>query len=143
MVPPSTNDNDMSVRLRDSMVQTSFAIVAHLTRTAAEHDLSLTQLRVLGILRDREPNMAQLAGFLGLERSTVSGLIDRAVARGLAERASSDEDGRAVRVVLTKEGSRLGKLISTTVGDYIAEMARHLSAAEQETLSTLLDKTLE
>src|SRR5580700_6241885 len=127
MAPTSTNDHEVSVQLRDSMVQTSFAIVAHLTRTAAEHDLSLTQLRVLGILRDREPNMAQLAGYLGLERSSVSGLIDRAVARGLAVRASSDNDGRAVRVSLTKEGSRLAALISTCVGHYIADMAQELT----------------
>jgi DNA-binding MarR family transcriptional regulator len=143
MVPASTHDNAVTERLRDSMVQASFTIVAHLSRTAAENDLSLTQLRLLGILRDREPNMAQLAGFLGLERSSVSGLIDRAVARGLATRASSLDDGRAVRVSLTEEGFRLAGLIGIRVGDYVAHMAGHLSAAEQGTLSTLLNKMLE
>ncbi len=143
MVPASPNHKQTSVQLRDSMVQTSFIIVAHLSRTAAEHDLSLTQLRVLGILRDREPTMAQLAGFLGLERSSVSGLIDRAVVRGLATRSSSDDDGRAVRVSLTKEGSRLAGLISANVGEYIGDLARQLSGAEQLTLSTLLNKVLE
>ena len=74
--------------LRDSLVQVSFTVIAVLSRVAAEHDLSLTQLRVLGILRDREPTMAELATYLGLERSTVSGLIDRAVQRGLVRKTS-------------------------------------------------------
>ena len=32
---------------------------------AADHDLSLTQLRVLGILRDRRLKMSELASYLG------------------------------------------------------------------------------
>jgi DNA-binding MarR family transcriptional regulator len=59
--------------LRDALAQMSFTLMAVLTEVAAEHDLSLTQLRVLGILRDREPTMAELATFTGLERSTISG----------------------------------------------------------------------
>ena len=51
--------------LRDSLVQASFTVIAALSRVAAEHDLSLTQLRMLGILRDREPAMAELATYLG------------------------------------------------------------------------------
>ena len=66
----------------------SFEVIAVLSRAAARHDLSLTQLRMLGVLRDREPRMAELADFLGLDRSTVSGLVDRAVATrpGAADR---------------------------------------------------------
>jgi len=37
-----------------------------LNRIGTEHDLSLTQLRVLGILRDRRVKMSELAGYLGL-----------------------------------------------------------------------------
>ena len=76
----------------------SFALMAVLTGVAAEHDLSLTQLRVLGILRDREPTMADLATYTGLERSTISGLIDRAAARGLVRKTADLRDGRSVRV---------------------------------------------
>src|ERR1700751_1075505 len=83
--------------LRDGLVQVSFAVTAVLSRVAAEQDLSLTQLRVLGILRDREPTMAELATYLGLERSTVSGLIDRAVQRGLVQKTADSADGRSVR----------------------------------------------
>ena len=83
MTPDRIRPDDHLAELRDALAQMSFTLMAVLTEVAAEHDLSLTQLRVLGILRDREPTMADLATFTGLERSTISGLIDRAAQRGL------------------------------------------------------------
>ena len=44
----------------------SFAVMAVLTKLAAEHDLSLTQLRMIGILRDRRLTITELATALGL-----------------------------------------------------------------------------
>lgn len=127
----------------DSLVQASFTVVALLSRAAAEHDLSLTQLRVLAILRDHEPTMAELAAHLGLERSSVSGLIDRGVRRGLVRRDASNEDGRSVRVSLTPDGQRLASLLTGEIGDLIRPMTRSLSPAEQKRLSALLSKMLE
>ena len=62
----------------DAVVELSFAIQGVLGELAAEHDLSLTQLRLLAILRDREPTMLDLARHLKLTKSSVTGLIDRA-----------------------------------------------------------------
>jgi MarR family transcriptional regulator, lower aerobic nicotinate degradation pathway regulator len=129
--------------LRDNLVQVSFGVIAVLNRVAAEHDLSLTLLRVLGILRDREPTMADLATYLGLERSTVSGLIDRAVQRGLVRKATDAVDGRSVRVSLTAEARRTETRIIAEIGDLMAPMTGGLNAAEQKRLTDLLGKMLE
>ena len=128
--------------LRDALVQTSFTLMAALTEVAAEHDLSLTQLRMLGILRDREPTMADLATFTGLERSTISGLIDRAAQRGLVVRTADPRDDRSVRVSLTKQARGLVPEVTAAVGDRIKPLSRHLSAAEQKRLTALLTKAL-
>src|ERR1700750_1101806 len=93
--------------LRDNLVQVSFGVMAVLNRAAAEHDLSLTQLRVLGILRDRRLRVSALAGYLGLEKATMSGLVDRAEKRGLLQRAPGAGDGRAVDVFLSAAGAAL------------------------------------
>src|ERR1700739_1103107 len=103
--------------LRDALVQVSFTLMAALTEVAAEYDLSLTQLRVLGILRDREPTMADLATFTGLERSTVSGLIDRATQRGLVVKTADPVDGRSVRVSLTEQARNLVPEVTAAIGD--------------------------
>src|ERR1700759_2694752 len=77
--------------------------------------LAQTQMRVLGILRDRRPRMAELARFLGLEKSTMSGLVDRAEQRGLLARGRSADDGRAVEVYMTEAGSSLAESVHAEV----------------------------
>jgi DNA-binding MarR family transcriptional regulator len=129
--------------LMDNLVQVSFAVTAALSRVAAERDLSLTQLRVLGILRDREPTMAELATYLGLERSTVSGLIDRAVQRGLVRKDADPADGRAVRVSLTPESRRLAGPMIAEIAGLLAPLTDRLSAAEKNRLAALLTKALQ
>ncbi|MBW0017793.1 MAG: MarR family transcriptional regulator [Mycobacterium sp.] len=129
--------------LRDGLVQVSFAVTAVLSRVAADHDLSLTQLRMLGILRDREPAMAELATYLGLERSTVSGLIDRAAERGLVTKKADRADGRSVRVSLTAQARRLAPVIVAEIGELMAPLTGRLNAVEQRRLIELLAKTLD
>ena len=128
--------------LRDSLVQVSFTVIALLSRVAAERDLSLTQLRMLGILRDREPTMAELATHLGLERSTVSGLIDRAVQRRLVQKSTDPADGRSVRVSLTAQARRLESRIIAEIGELMAPLTDRLSTGEQKRLTELLAKVL-
>ena len=134
--------DDSLDELRDALAQMSFALMAVLTEVAAEHDLSLTQLRVLGILRDREPTMADLAVFTGLERSTVSGLIDRAVARGLVVKSADPHDGRSVRVTLTESARELVPEIAGAIGDRIEPLTGRLGVGEQTKLTALLNKAL-
>jgi MarR family transcriptional regulator, lower aerobic nicotinate degradation pathway regulator len=136
-------DMNMVDDLRDGLVQVSFAVIAVLSRVAAEQDLSLTQLRVLGILRDRQPTMAELATYLGLERSTVSGLIDRAVQRGLVRKATDSADGRSVRVSLTAEARRLTTGVIADIGELMAPMTDRLNPGEQKRLGALLLKVLD
>jgi DNA-binding MarR family transcriptional regulator len=122
----------------DAVVETSFAVVAVLNRAAAEHDLSLTQLRLLGVLRDRRPTMSQLADFLGLDRSSVSGLVDRAVQRKLVRREVSPEDRRTTLISLTSLGQRQAKSVVAEVHGTLASMMAGLSSAEQQRLTALL-----
>jgi MarR family transcriptional regulator, lower aerobic nicotinate degradation pathway regulator len=142
MTPDRSTGQDHLDELRDALVQVSFALMAALTEVAAEHDLSLTQLRVLGILRDREPTMADLATFTGLERSTVSGLIDRATQRGLVVKAGDRLDGRSVRVSLTEQARGLVPEVTAAVGDRIKPLIGQLSTGEQKRLTVLLTKAL-
>src|SRR5580693_6818666 len=96
-----------AVRPADGLAQLSFLIHGMLERRAREHDLSITQMRLLGVLRDRRPTMNELARLLDLDKSSVTGLIDRAERRGLVERVPSAADRRAVLVRLTDQGRRL------------------------------------
>jgi DNA-binding MarR family transcriptional regulator len=121
----------------DAVVQLSFSVHALLGEIAAEHELSITQLRLLGILRDREPAMLDLARHLNLEKSSVTGLIDRAQRRGLVERATAPHDGRAIHVRLTAEGRRLTEHVAAQANETLSELLDALPARDRARLSTL------
>jgi DNA-binding MarR family transcriptional regulator len=113
-----------------------------LTRVAAEHDVSLTQLRVFGILRDRRPRMAELADYLGLEKSTMSGLVDRAERRGLLQRGRNADDARATDVFMTPAGIELAERAHAEVRRALAPITDRLDAEHRRALATLLEQML-
>ncbi|WP_239097331.1 MarR family winged helix-turn-helix transcriptional regulator [Asanoa ferruginea] len=128
--------------LVDALAQSAFVVMGALTRIAAENDLSLTQLRVLGILRDRTLRMSELADFLGLEKSTLSGLVDRAVRRGLLERRKSPVDSRAVDVSMTAAGLQLAEVLQADLQRALAPLTDQLGADERRSLAGLLGRIL-
>jgi DNA-binding MarR family transcriptional regulator len=128
--------------LVDALAQAAFTTMAVLTKAAADHDLSLTQLRVLAILRDRRLRMTALADYLGLEKSTMSGLVERAEKRGLLERAPSPTDGRAVDVFLSPAGADLAQRLRARIERSLSPMTGQLAPAEQRRLQTLLERLL-
>jgi DNA-binding MarR family transcriptional regulator len=122
--------------LTDALVELSFVIQATLARLANEHELSLSQVRLLGILRDREPGIVELADVLNLEKSSVSGLVDRAQRRGLVGRASAKgTDGRAIRVVLTKPGRTMVNEFGDRVSHELAALVEDFSPAQRQLLA--------
>ncbi|MHA4836455.1 MarR family winged helix-turn-helix transcriptional regulator [Sphingopyxis sp. MSC1_008] len=136
-------DHRTSESLVDALVPTAFATMAVLNKIGAENDLSLTLLRVLGILRDRRPRMAELADHLGLEKQTMSGLIARAEKRGLVMRVPSNDDRRAVDVLLTNEGNDLFDRLHDQMQDALAPLTRQLTISDQRLLKDLLWRLLE
>ena len=135
--PPAAHDG-----LVDALVQVSFVTMAVLSKVGAEHDLSLTQLRVLGILRDRRVMMTRLADYLGLEKSTMTGLVDRAAKRGLLERGPNAHDGRAVDVFLSPAGAALAVRFQAQVRRSLSPLISELGPAEQRQVRTLLERML-
>lgn len=123
----------------DALVELSFTVLGILTRSSAEFDLSVTQLRLLGILRDQSPTMAELAGFLGLDRSSVSGLIDRAEARGLVVRRPSTDDARVTIVDLGPAGAELGTRLAATVGARVERLVASVSEGDRDRVVKIVE----
>ena len=128
--------------LVDALVQAAFVTMAVLNKVGADNDLSLTQLRVLAILRDRRLRMTALADYLGLEKSTMSGLVDRAEKRGLLDRAPNARDGRAVDVFLSPDGAALADGSEAQVRRSLSPMTSQLGPAERRRLQALLERML-
>jgi DNA-binding MarR family transcriptional regulator len=126
----------------DGLVQLSFFVQSVLGRVAADYDVSTVQARLIGVLRDRELGMAQLARVLNLDKSSTTGLVDRAEGRGLVRRQSVPEDGRAVRVVLTPKGASLARAFAAEVGEQVNAAVEVLSETKRRQLSLLASQVV-
>jgi DNA-binding MarR family transcriptional regulator len=134
----TTQDPDLT----DGLFQLSFVLQSRLTQIGGEHELSLVQVRLLGILRDREPGMLELARYLELEKSSLSGLVDRAEARGLVERIPSTDDRRATTIRVTARGRKLSRTIEAEARAAIAALVQVLPDADQKRLANLVRRVL-
>ncbi len=77
-----------------------------------------------------------------LDKSSVTGLVDRAERRGLVARVPSPADRRAVLVRLTDEGR---SLVSAAAGLFAADvtaMLGHLAARDRAALARLVSRLL-
>ncbi|MGW0834087.1 MarR family winged helix-turn-helix transcriptional regulator [Streptomyces prunicolor] len=131
--PPVPED----LGLVDALAQLSFLVQNTLAELAGEHDLSITQTRLLGILRDREPTMNELGRHLGLDKSSITGLVDRAQRRGLVTRTPSTVDRRSFQVSITDAGREIVAQVGTRFAERIKDCAAPLTEADRKRLSRL------
>jgi MarR family transcriptional regulator, lower aerobic nicotinate degradation pathway regulator len=134
---PATSPSDTDLGLVDGLAQLSFLVYNALGEIAGQHDLSIIQVRLLGVLRDREPTMHALGRLLGLDKSSITGLVDRAQRRGLVTRAVSPIDRRAFQVSITTTGRQLGEQIAARFTERIEVLAGGLTDTDRQLLSRL------
>ncbi|MGV9301354.1 MarR family winged helix-turn-helix transcriptional regulator [Amycolatopsis sp. NPDC003676] len=133
--PPELN-------LTDALVQLSFIVQAVLGRLAGEQGLSVTQLRMLAVLDDREIGMRQLAGILELEKSSVTGLVDRAERRGLVQRIAVPGNRRAVHVTVTSAGRAVVHQVRDAIDTELGQLAATLSDSRQDTFRRTVESLI-
>ena len=88
-------------------------------------------------LLDREPTMNQLGRHLGLDKSSITGLVDRAQRRGLVTRTVSAVDRRSFQVSITDAGRQLVEQVAAQFAERIEGCAAPLSEADRRLLSRM------
>jgi MarR family transcriptional regulator, lower aerobic nicotinate degradation pathway regulator len=89
---------------------------------------------------DREPGMFELATFLGLDKSSVTGLVTRAERRGFVRRSGREDDRRAVHVALTTAGRKLVGVVEKQVARELATLVAELDETETKRLAALASR---
>ena len=109
------------------------------SRLDARFDLSLSGLELLARLAaagDRRMRLSEVAGATGLTLSRISRIVDTFEERGLVERHTCTEDGRATNAWLTQSGLELARQAQAAhVEDVQRVFFDRLSTAELETLA--------
>ncbi|WP_329315827.1 MarR family winged helix-turn-helix transcriptional regulator [Streptomyces sp. NBC_01262] len=135
--PPVPSPADEDFGLVDALAQLSFVVQSALAEIAGQYDLSVIQTRMLGILRDREPTMNQLGRHLGLDKSSITGLVDRAQRRGLVTRTASAVDRRSFQVSITDAGRQLVEQVAAQFAEQIERRVEPLPETDRKRLSRM------
>lgn len=102
-------------------------------------NLTVPQLKVLQVLVSDGPQAPSLlAQKLDISPSTVTGLCDRLVDRGLVMREADPRDRRANRVVATEDGQRLIADLNATRREQFGRLVDAMSDEERRLLAGAL-----
>jgi DNA-binding MarR family transcriptional regulator len=109
----------------------------------AGFDLTPVQYAALATVRSN-PSIDQitLAGSIAYDRTTITGVVDRLVQKGLLLRRASSRDRRARELEITEEGRRTLRAITPAVEAAQRMLVRGLTEKETAELMRLLRKAI-
>jgi DNA-binding MarR family transcriptional regulator len=128
--------------LATALVQFTGLVQGIYARVSQRHDLTPVQAKLLCVLLDGPRGMAELAQIFGVEKAALTGLMDRAERRDLAQRTAVPGDRRAVQVTLTAAGRQAATAFYGEVNAELSRLTSTLSPAEGEqfraTMATII-----
>ena len=101
-----------------------------ITIPQTDHDLSLSQYRVLVFLDEGGAAPSDLADRLSVSRPSITALMDGLDERGLVERHRDPDDGRRVVHHLTAAGRRTLAVADQAVADRLTRLGAHVNAGD-------------
>ncbi|MFI5965118.1 MarR family winged helix-turn-helix transcriptional regulator [Streptomyces asoensis] len=125
-----------------ALVRSAFLVNAVYTEAGRVHGITPQQGRLLCALMPQPYGMSELGEMLGLGRSSLTGLVDRTVGRGLVRREPDPRDGRAVRVALTEAGDRLARRFHDETCRRVEDLPSGLDTDERDRLAALLARVV-
>ncbi|HEV8557313.1 MAG TPA: MarR family transcriptional regulator [Actinophytocola sp.] len=134
--------DDGQIGVVAALVRSTFLVNAVYAQSGQEHGLTSQQGQLLCVLMPQPYGMSELSAMLGLAKSSLTGLVDRTERNGLVRREPDPHDSRAVRVALTRQGSKLAEEFYVETCRRIEQLPAGLSAAERDTLATLLGRVV-
>jgi DNA-binding MarR family transcriptional regulator len=108
---------------------------------AAGHDLTPVQYAALAAIgTNHGVDQVTLAGLIAYDRTTITGVVDRLVQKGLVARRESSRDRRARELKITDAGRRTLRSITPAVEAAQRIMLRGLTEKEAKEFMRLLQK---
>jgi len=122
-------------------------VVAHVfADVSRSRDLTPQQAQLLCTLIEGPVGMSELGRLLHLEKSSLTGLVDRVERRGLVLRTRDPSDRRASQVGLTCQGAQLAAESHEDVTARLEDLAGELAPADRKRLAaaiaTMLDRVV-
>ncbi len=122
-----------ALELTTAVVTAADALLRESQRLFRPHGLTAAQFNVLNVLAGRPAGLSQreLGDLLVVDRSNVTGLLDRMGEAGWVRRSDDAADRRIYRVTLTPAGRRLWLAVEPRYRAVAGQVAGGLAAAQR------------
>jgi DNA-binding MarR family transcriptional regulator len=133
MIPSMAKARDLDV---NDFAQTIGRLVRHMRAAAAQHELSLTEIAVLGRLGRHGPaTTAELARAEGMRPQSMSAAVATLEERGLVERKPHPTDGRQMNIAVTEKGAVIRNSAKDLKRAWLAQATAGLDQEERQALA--------
>lgn len=140
----TTDDKRRQVisRLRDAVDDMGWRNLRHAEQMLAPYGITFPQAIVLALLDHQGPQveMSRIATQTGLPASTITGIMDRLVARGYAVREHPETDRRRITGSVSAEGTRVLQELDATRVESLEHLMEGFTLDEIELLTRLIDR---
>ena len=135
--------------MRDDLFERAVTAYAHAVRALdpvrfklwTDEGLTMPQARILFLLVEQgDQSAGDLAEYLSVSPSTITGITDRLTRQGLIERRDDPRDRRLVRLCLTPEGRRLTMEIADSSRAVLRRIFERMGAERAEALVECLEE---
>jgi len=121
-----------------ALIRLSLAVQYVFTDVSRAHDLTPQQALLMCALMDEPLGMAGLTEHMHIEKSTLTGLVDRVERRGYVRRTQDSCDRRAVKVELTPSGRAAAAGFHDALTKVLADQLEDLPAKIRQQMRTAL-----
>jgi DNA-binding MarR family transcriptional regulator len=128
--------------LADALIRLTHVVRRAFADASRRHDLTPTQAELLCVLTAGPMRMIALGRAMDIEKSSLSGLVDRVEVRGLVTRVPTPEDRRGYHIELTRVGARTALACHAEVTRHLEALADDLPATERARLRATLNHLL-
>ncbi|WP_203662578.1 MarR family winged helix-turn-helix transcriptional regulator [Actinocatenispora rupis] len=136
------NGPDEELDLGTALVRLAHLVNRVFAEVSRAHGLSPQQVQLLCRLAPGPVGMRDLCAALHLEKSSLSGLVDRIERRGLVTRTPDAHDRRACRIALTAKGLALGVRAHRAIITRLEQLAGDSTPIERRHLVALTTRLL-
>jgi DNA-binding MarR family transcriptional regulator len=132
----------MVLSLTEALVRLAHLVQQVFGEVSREHDLTPQHAQLLCMLIEGPVGMSELTRALHLEKSSLSGLVDRAERRGLVARVRDPRDRRACQIELTCAGAKIAVVAHEGVTARLETLVEEVAPEHRDLLSATIGAIL-
>ncbi len=134
------NTNDVVSLISKIREKANRFIVSEMTKYGVEGIVTSHGDIINALFKNSRLTMAEIAGKIGRDKSTVTTLVDKLVRFGYVTKERDTVDTRVVYVTLTSKGSELKSIFNAISREVLNALYFDISESEKEELVRILNK---